>query len=142
MVVNYDNMLRIFNECNERYFGGKLPVPYLNTMSKLDKLARFEYNIDKGNVKHPIKWQEIKLSDCYEYSEDEFRDIMLHEMIHYYLAWNGIRDNGSHGKEFIRLMEDLNVRYGFHIVIRQDVSLLKRSGKKPKRGGLLGFLFG
>ena len=100
MIANWTTMSQMFRECNKKYFNGSLPSPKYGLMNKLNILARFEYNKNK-NGKKPIKWQEIKFSDCYDFPEDSFRDLMVHELIHYYIAWNGIKDNKEHGKEFI-----------------------------------------
>ena len=128
MIASFETMSKMFSECNEKYFDGILPVPYLNTMNKMKILARFEYNKDKGG-KYPIKWQEIKFSDCYDYSEQDFREMMVHEMIHYYIAWNGIKDNKEHGNEFMRIANHLNEKYNLNITQKKDASLLKRTEK-------------
>ena len=39
---------------------------------------------------------------------------MVHEMIHYYIAWNNIKDNKTHGDEFMRIAEEMNTKYGFN----------------------------
>ena len=141
MIANYTTMYEMFTECNERYFNGSLPIPYLNTMNKLNILARFEYNKDK-NGEHPIKWQEIKISDCYDYTEDDFREIMVHEMIHYYIAWNGIKDNKEHGKEFLRISEEINKKYNLNITIKKDAFSFKKTEKASKSKSIFKILFG
>ena len=140
MIANFDTMSKVFNECNKKYFGGSLPIPYLNTMNKLNILARFEYNKDKKG-KHPIKWQEIKFSDCYDYTEQDFHEMMVHEMIHYYIAWNGIKDNKEHGKEFMRIANELNEKFNLNIAAKKDASSFKRTEKAPKYKGLFKILF-
>ena len=140
MIANYKTMSEMFNECNELYFNGSLPLPYLNTMNKLNTLARFEYNKDKNGT-HPIKWQEIKFSDCYEYTEHDFRDMMVHEMIHYYIAWNGIKDNKEHGDEFIKIATKLNEEYNLNIETKKDASSFVKTEKAPKYNKIVKFLF-
>lgn len=140
MIANFETMSKMFKECNKKYFNDSLPLPYLNTMNKLNTLARFEYNKDKNGT-HPIKWQEIKFSDCYEYTEQDFREMMVHEMIHYYIAWNGIKDNKEHGDEFIKIATKLNEKYNLNIGAKKDASSFVKTEKAPKYGNFFKFLF-
>lgn len=131
----------MFMECNKKYFDGSLPIPYFRLMNNLNTLARFEYNKDRKG-KHPIKWQALKFSDCYDFPEKDFREMMVHELIHYYIAWNGIKDNGSHGREFMRIANELNEKYGLNITRSKDASLFKKIEKAPNYSGLFKILWG
>ena len=124
MIADYNTLPRMFSECNKKYFNATLPRPKFSLMSKWKIVARFEYNKDK-KCRHPIKWQELKFSDRYDLPEDVFRDIMVHELIHYYIAWNGIKDNGDHGREFMRIANEINEKYGLNITKTMDVSAFK-----------------
>ena len=57
------------------------------------------------------------MSAYYNVSEREYQNVLLHEMIHYYLSYKGIRDTSPHGREFRRLMEWLNREHGWHITV-------------------------
>lgn len=140
MIANWDTMPEMFNECNKKYFNGSLPSPKYGLMNKLNVLARFEYNKNKKG-KNPIKWQEIKFSDCYDFPENSFRDLMVHELIHYYIAWNGIKDNKEHGKEFMRIANELNTKYNLNVTQKVDASSFPRTEKAPKYTGIMKFLF-
>lgn len=140
MIANWTTMPRMFNECNKKYFNGSLPSPKYGLMNKLNILARFECNKNKKREK-PIKWQEIKFSDCYDFPEDVFRNLMVHELIHYYIAWNGIKDNKDHGKEFMRIANELNTKYDLNVTKKVDASSFPRTEKAPKYTGIMKFLF-
>lgn len=140
MIANWTTMPRMFNECNKKYFNGSLPSPKYGLMNKLNILARFECNKNKKREK-PIKWQEIKFSDCYDFPEDVFRNLMVHELIHYYIAWNGIKDNKDHGKEFMRIANELNTKYNLNVTKKVDASSFPRTEKAPKYTGIMKFLF-
>ena len=131
----------MFRECNKKYFDGSLPTPYFRLMNKLNTLARFEYNKDKKG-KHPIKWQALKFTDCYDFPEEDFREIMVHELIHYYIAWNGIKDNKDHGREFMRIANEINEKYGLNVTKTKDASSFKRTEKAQNFTGLFQFLWG
>ena len=52
-------------------------------------------------------------------------DTIIHELIHYYLAFFDMNDKTSHGENFKRMMKDINARFGRHVRI---------SYKPPKNG--------
>ena len=47
----------------------------------------------------------------------EMQTVLLHEMIHYYIAWKGIRDDAPHGSVFRSIMNRLNTRHGWDISV-------------------------
>lgn len=141
MIANFNTMSKVFKECNKLYFNSSLPMPEFGTINKLNTLAKFVYNKNKKG-KYPIKWQSIKFSDCYDYTEEDFIDIMVHEMIHYYIALNGIKDNKDHGKNFMKIANELNEKYNLNIAQTKDASSFKRTEKAPKYKGLFKILFG
>lgn len=141
MIANITTMSKMFRECNENYFDGSLPTPGFQLINKLNTLARFVYNKDKKG-KHPIKWQVVKFTDCYDFPEEDFREIMVHELIHYYIAWNGIKDNKDHGREFMRIANEINEKYGLNVTKAKDASSFKRTENAPDFTGLFQFLWG
>ena len=108
-------MPRMFWECNRLYFDHSLPTPKFGLMKKLNRLARFEYFKNTKGKAH-IKRQTILFSEYYDFDEETFRDIMVHEMIHYYLAWNRVKTKKYHGKEFMEIANGLNEKYGLNIM--------------------------
>ena len=57
---------------------------------------------------------------------------MAHEMIHYYIAEHQIKDNKAHGREFMRMAQELNEKYGLHITKTVDGSQIPLSPLAPK----------
>ena len=141
MIANITTMSKMFRECNEKYFDGSLPTPGFQLINKLNTLARFVYNKDKKG-KHPIKWQVVKFTDCYDFPEEDFREIMVHELIHYYIAWNGIKDNKDHGREFMRIANEINEKYGLNVTKTKDASSFERTENAPDFTGFFQFLWG
>lgn len=103
-------------------------------MKKLNRLARFEYFKNTKGKAH-IKRQTILFSEYYDFDEETFRDIMVHEMIHYYLAWNRVKTKKYHGKEFMEIANGLNEKYGLNITKTLDASSFKRTEQAPKTKG-------
>ena len=60
----------------------------------------------------------IRLSGLYDLDEQTLQDVIIHEMIHYYMAWSGIKDTSAHGEQFRSIMREINSRYGRNVSIR------------------------
>jgi len=131
MIADYNTMPRIFWECNRLYFDQSLPTPRFGMMKKLNTLARFEYQNNKKG-KAPIKRQIILFSEYYDFDEETFKNLMVHEMIHYYLAWNGVKTKLDHGKEFMAIANELNEKYGLNVTKTLDASSFTRTEQAPK----------
>ena len=131
MIATQETMVHTFWECNRRYFNRSLPTPLFETINRMDVIGKFEYHKNKKNSKKPISNQTIKMSDCFDYTEKDFVDTMVHEMIHYYIAWNRIKDNRSHGKVFMGMAKEMNEKYNLDITKTKDASSYKLTEKAP-----------
>ena len=60
----------------------------------------------------------LKISTGFDLPEEELEDVVIHEMIHYYIAYRNLRDTSVHGETFRRIMETINQKYDRHITIR------------------------
>lgn len=124
MIANHDNMLLTFDTCNMEYFEGKLLFPQFGLLHSYRTLGYFHYNkggwFDK-NVYDPI----ISITDYYDFTPKQFENIMVHEMIHYYLAYTGDDRQCRHGKSFRRMAEKLNKEHHLNIAKTTDVSKYK-----------------
>lgn len=130
MVANLINMQLAFDECNMKYFEGKLLFPQFDLLHSFRTCGYFQYTpggwFDK-TVYDPI----ISITDYYDFTESQFVDIMVHEMIHYYLAYIGEDMRCRHGRKFKKMAGELNREYGLHIEKRVDISQYKRRAGTP-----------
>ena len=53
----------------------------------------------------------LKISTGFDLSQEELEDVIIHEMIHYYIAWRNIKDSSVHGEVFRGIM----VHIIFHV---------------------------
>ena len=127
MILKEFNLIAAFHCYNEEYFDGILPIPNLVISHSYRTLGYFHCDVDLSGGFYN---ETIEISDNYDYTEEQFRDIMIHEMIHYYLLYVGLDTKCRHGKEFKRLMDDFNIRHGFNITKTIDLTNYKvRRGK-------------
>lgn len=130
MVANHDNMFDTFCRCNDIYFEGKLPIPLFYLLHSFCTCGYFQYT-PGGWFDKTLNDPTIFITDYYDFTESQFVDIMVHEMIHYYLAAIGEDRRCSHGKKFKEIAERLNREYGLHIASGLDISQYKRREGTP-----------
>ena len=130
MVANQDNMLLTFDECNMEYLEGKLLFPQFGLLHSYRTFGYFKYSkggwFDK-TIYDPV----IMITDYYDFTQEQFVNIMVHEMIHYYLAYFGKDKRCRHGKEFKEMAERLNIVYGLNITPYLNMSIYKRREGTP-----------
>ena len=130
MVANLANIAEAFDEYNKTYFEGKLPVPMFDLLHSFRTCGYFQYN-KGGWFDKTLYDPTISMTDYYDFTEKQFKDIMVHEMIHYYLAYFGIDRRCKHGKKFKQMSECMNRTYGLNITPYLDLSKYRRRKGTP-----------
>ena len=146
MIADYNTMPQMFWECNRLYFDQQLQTPKFGLLHTYRNLGKFEYCW--GEKKMPVKkrYMAILMSDYFDFDEETFRNIMVHEMIHYYLYLNNPHESSafrhflrlfsfmdnSHGPEFMAMAQKFNEQYGLNITVTYDASSIPLSPNAPK----------
>ena len=139
MIADVDNMAEKFREYNKLYFNGELPLPKFDVMHTYGLSGYFIFDpVKKGRIRK----KKIYMTDYFDFTEEMYQNILVHEMIHYYIAYNKVKDNDDHGNEFMRIADQLNQEHGLSITKVIDASSFKRSEKAPKWSWYLVKLFG
>ena len=121
MKINELWLMTAFVEYNNLYFYGILPIPEFGIMHGCRTLGYFSVQRDA-----PIGLTEkIEITDFYDYTDEEFRDVMVHEMVHYYLYYTGEDTRIRHGKAFKKMARWLNSIYDLNITKNIDISHMK-----------------
>ena len=115
--INLFTIMGLFQEYNENYFNGELPFPQFKIRHSYRTLGYFSCEYDSEGMFN----QSIEISDNYDYTNDQLRDILVHEMIHYYLAYKGIDPHCHHGKDFKNMADEFNKTYGMNITKTIDL---------------------
>lgn len=131
MIPTIEYLIRYFNIYNARYFNSILPVPAFELMNAKHHLGQY--------LNPSIGGHKIRITKAYEGAEVFFQNILIHEMIHYYLNFIGDKDKGwarSHGPNFKREAARIN-RDGWNIqrcATQEEMSLvtLVKAGKVSK----------
>lgn len=114
-----------FDTFNRLYFNNALPCPRLS-------LSQSRTRLGSMSCKHKLTWKgyrpcryAIHVSTYYNQTERQYQNVLLHEMIHYYIAYKGIVDTSPHGKVFRQMMKNLNEKYGWEISVSSRMSETK-----------------
>ncbi len=117
---NRAHLYKLFATINRQCFQRKLPMCGLVIKSMNGKLGLFSYEgrDNRGKLINP----KIFINGDYQYTMEELEGLMAHEMIHYYLAYNGMDPRATHGKEFKDMANRISQMLGVPITDEIDTS--------------------
>lgn len=107
------NLALEFDTFNHKYFNSKLPkIPIeLKNIKPHGLCLSWKYKSTKR-----IEVQKIILSIRYKWTYEEFKNVLIHEMIHAELAIDQVYDfGGQHGIFFTKRMRELNEKFNLKI---------------------------
>lgn len=123
-----------FDEFNTRFFDGKLPPLPIRLSNARTFLGQLAYKRKRNLLGREVKYDFVlKISTCVDLPEEEVEDTIIHEMIHYYIGVNQLRDTSAHGQLFRRIMNEINEKGGRHITVSYKLSKEQREAAVDKR---------
>ena len=108
-----------FDEYNARFFAGALPpvpIKLSNARTFLGKITftkRRKWLFGEWTYSNFV----LRINTRFDLPEQLIEDTILHEMIHYYIAVNQLRDTSTHGRLFRQEMKRINAEGNRHITI-------------------------
>ena len=124
------NFIRLsFEKFNDLMFDAVLP-PVCIVLSKARTfVGKMEYKVIRDRDGNVIGHSDyiLKISSLFDFRQEELEDIIIHEMIHCYIAFRNIKDSSVHGKTFRHMMEAINAEFGRNISIRHNGNALNGS---------------
>ena len=131
--LTIDYLRQAFEHYNDLIFEGKLPLPKL-------KWSRAKTRLGQMACKRKTSWGRTKyydftisVSNYYKLTKEEIDDVLIHEMIHYSIAYTGLKDTSAHGIVFRGMMDKINRTFNRHITISvRTRNLQARSAQQPK----------
>lgn len=112
-----------FEEFNQLCFEGKLPPVPIVLSNARTYLGVCAYKTKRDLLMRRRHYDfRLRISTRFDLPEEEIADTLLHEMIHYHIAYNHLKDTSCHGKLFRAMMNDFNARFGRHITISHRLS--------------------
>ena len=130
MQVSIEWIEKWFAVFNNDYFGGKLPLPDL-------ALSKSKTRLGSMSCKHVTRFGRtkvydfaIRISNYYDMTEGQFQNVLLHEMIHYSIAYTGTKDTSPHGVVFRGMADAMNRKYGWDINVMISIRNVKIADDK------------
>ena len=107
-----------FEEFNRLMFDGKLPMLPIELSDAKTFLGVCVYKRKRTMWGKVVCYDfKLRINTRIDLDEREVEDIIIHEMIHYYIGLNRLVDTSAHGRVFRQMMSDINERFGRHIRI-------------------------
>lgn len=108
-----------FDEFNKLIFGGELPRIPIALGSATRVVGAFSCKV-RRNFWGKKEYSDLKLrfSKKFDLPENELEDVIIHEMIHYYIHFKNLKDKSAHGPLFKNLMNQINKNFSRKISIR------------------------
>lgn len=127
-----------FRKYNTICFAGKLPEIRIEITDAERQLGGFCYPVRTASTKTGRRLQTVecsmKLSRRFDMEQTLLEDVIIHEMIHFFIWYEGYEDTSAHGKLFKALMNEINSRFGRNITVRhKDTASLYDGDRKIKR---------
>jgi hypothetical protein len=118
MRPTFDYITRHFETYNQLIFEGKLPLPRIRLTQAKTYLGRLSCR-KQTSALGKVTYSDFTLSfsTLMDLPEETVQDTLIHEMIHYHICFHGMKDTSPHGVLFRRMMEDINMRHGRHLII-------------------------
>ena len=110
MMSEEESLTTKFNKYNDLIFSSKLPIPRLKWSRGKTRLGQMAYKRKRSWGRTTFYDYTISVSRYYNLTEEQIDDVLIHEMIHYFIAYTGQRDSSAHGTLFRSMMNDINQR--------------------------------
>ena len=108
-----------FDAYNTRFFGGALPPIPIRLSHAKGFLGKVTFTRRKQGLFSGYRNEDfvLRINVRIDLPEELIQDTILHEMIHYYIAVNQLRDTSTHGRLFRQHMARINAEGNRHITI-------------------------
>ena len=107
-----------FDDFNSMMFEGKLPklpIVLSNAKTFLGKcVCKQRKRKDGATENYDFK---LRINTRCDLPEQEVEDTIIHEMIHYYIGVNQLKDSSAHGHLFLHIMKVINEKYARNITV-------------------------
>ena len=130
MKVNTMMLAEWFDMFNKQLFHSQLPVPRFEVGNARTRLGTMSWYTRRSLFGSVPTGYVIRISNYFDQDETEFKNVLLHEMIHLRIVSAGIKDTSAHGREFHRLKDEIN-SHGWNVSVSRKSSA--GTTAKPRR---------
>ena len=138
MIPTIPYIQRKFQEYNALYFDGSLPEIPVRLSNAKGFLGKVSFRKERQGLFGKTKNTGfvLRINTRIDLPEEVVEDTILHEMIHYYIAFHQLPDTSSHGTLFRQMMARINRQGNRHIAVSHrltDEQQTQAAGKEKVR---------
>ena len=124
-----------FDEYNALFFDNSLPPIPIKLSSARTFLGKVTFTRRRSWLFGPLRNENfvLRINTRLDLPEELIQDTVIHEMIHYYIAFNQWKDTSIHGQLFRREMARINAEGNRHISISYRLSKEQQIELYPER---------
>jgi len=118
-----------FDAYNRQFFGGQLPTLPIKLSHAKGFLGKVTFVRKRQGLFGGYRNEDfvLRINVRIDLPEEVVQDTILHEMIHYYIAVNQLRDSSTHGRLFRAEMARINEQGHRHITISHRLNEEQRA---------------
>ena len=118
-----------FDAYNRQFFGGQLPTLPIKLSHAKGFLGKVTFVRKRQGLFGGYRNEDfvLRINVRIDLPEELVQDTILHEMIHYYIAVNQLRDSSTHGRLFRAEMARINEQGHRHITISHRLNEEQRA---------------
>lgn len=122
-----------FQIFNKQIFNETLPLPTITIGKAMRSLGtmRCDRRIKPFGKIENYNFR-ITISSQFDLPEKELEDVLIHEMIHFYIMYKQMHDTSPHGEIFKKLMNIINLKFNRNICISKKNNGYKKLSCKPR----------
>ena len=136
MVITLEEIRKQFDIWNAKAFNGELPTPQFELMQTKTLLGQFCPKKVFG-----VETYKIRISVFYDRPFESYVDTIVHEMLHFYIRYKGIKDTSSHGRIWKREAAKLSSKFGLTITRTNPAGGGATKAVKAKKNGKMEYVF-
>lgn len=110
MTITIPEIKEQFDKWNGIIFNNELPTPTFELMHTKSLLGQFCPRKVMGEYAY-----KIRISTFYDRPFEYYVDTIVHEMLHFWIKFKGIKDTSSHGREWKKYAAQISRKYGLTI---------------------------
>lgn len=112
-----------FEEFNILMFGGRLPeltIELSDASRFLGMCVSKRTRLPDGRETHSDF--RLRINTRIDLPQKIIEDTIIHEMIHYFILYNGLNDSSPHGHIFLAIMNSINATFGRQLSVKFNAS--------------------
>ena len=136
MIITLEEIKKQFDHWNAKAFNGELPTPQFELMQTKTLLGQFCPRKIMG-----VETYKIRISVFYDRPLESYIDTIVHEMLHFYIRYKGIKDTSSHGRIWKQEAAKLSRKFNLTITRTNPAGGGVTEAVKAKRSGKTEYVF-